>query len=74
MNRPANAARLAETLSIISPNQAARDLLPEELKHHPALTPPQGTLTLVEQPRDARTVRLINALSSELIIDAGATP
>ena len=74
MNRPANAARLAETLSIISPNQAARELLPEELKQHPALTPPQGTATLVEQPRDARTVRLINSLSSELISDAGTTP
>ena len=66
MNRPANAARLAETLWFLSPNRPARAQMSANMLRHPAIALPAGVERMVEQPRSASTLRSINLMTAEL--------
>lgn len=57
---PDNSAKLAERLSIATPNKAAYDLLPTEQKQNKNLYPPENTLT------NAEGVATVSAEASEL--------
>lgn len=68
MNRPENAARLAEYLYYPTPNAAARALLPAEFLADPIIYPSDAELrrSAFLTPLPPRTVRLVNSIGAEL--------
>lgn len=74
MNRPGNAARLAETLWFLSPNRPARSLMSANVLRHPTIALPADVERMVEQPRSAGTLRSINLITAELWSIEGVRP
>ncbi len=66
LNRPDNAARLADYLSFESPIASARSRQAEDVMRHPAIALNDGVRIFSERSFTADIVRRVNSLSAEL--------